>query len=304
MTGGRKFPRLSEEGLGLLQMVVGGFLISFSAVFVKLSHTGPTATGVYRNLFGGITLLLIVFIRRDPLWRGARPMLWAVLAGVIFAVDILCWHRSILYIGPGLATIIGNFQVFVLAFVGVAIFHERPSWRFFVSIPLAVLGLFLLVGVDWSALDTSYRLGVLLGLATAVAYSAYILTLRYSQRSAVRLSGTANLAVISLVTALLLSIAAAGEGESLRIPDRQTGLVLVTYGVVCGALGWIVISSALPRVDASRVGLLLLVQPTLTFIWDILFFHRPTTVVEIAGALIALGAIYLGTTGRRPKSSS
>jgi drug/metabolite transporter (DMT)-like permease len=258
---------------------------------------------VYRNLFGGITLIIIVLARRDSLWRGSKPMLWAVLAGVIFAVDILCWHRSILYIGPGLATIIGNFQVFVLAFVGVAVFREKPSWRFFVSIPLAVLGLYFLVGIDWSALDDSYRLGVVLGLATALAYSGYLLTLRYSMRSKVRLSGTANLAVISLVTAFLLSIAAMGEGESLRIPDSQTGLVLVGYGVVCGALGWIIISAALPRVDASRVGLLLLVQPTLTFVWDMLFFHRPTTMVEIAGALLALGAIYLGTTGRRAKSA-
>jgi drug/metabolite transporter (DMT)-like permease len=41
--------------------------------------------------------------------------------------------------------------------------------------------------------------------------------------------------------------------------------------------------------------LLLLLQPTLTFIWDMIFFGRPTTVIEGAGAMLALGAIHLGS---------
>lgn len=288
---------------GALRLLAGGVVISFSAVFVKLVPIGPTATGVYRNLFGGLALLLIVLVRRKSLWRGPGPLGWASLAGVLFAVDIYCWHRSILYIGPGLATIIGNFQVFVLAFVGVMIFREKASWRFFVSIPVAVLGLFLLVGIDWRTLDASYRVGVGFGLLTALSYAGYLLTLRYSGRAAVRLDTTALLALVSLITALLLVPVALRQGESLHIPDGNTWLVLVSYGVLCQALGWIIILGALARVDASRAGLLLLVQPTLTFVWDILFFQRPTSLVEVAGALLTLGAIYLGSVRGRESES-
>jgi hypothetical protein len=39
--------------------------------------------------------------------------------GLFFALDLFCWHASILHIGPGLATIIDNFQVFVLTTVGI-----------------------------------------------------------------------------------------------------------------------------------------------------------------------------------------
>jgi drug/metabolite transporter (DMT)-like permease len=40
----------------------------------------------------------------------------------------------------------------------------------------------------------------------------------------------------------------------------------------------------------------LLLQPLLASVWDVLFFHRPATPVQILGAVFALAAIYLGTT--------
>ncbi len=39
----------------------------------------------------------------------------------------------------------------------------------------------------------------------------------------------------------------------------------------------------------------LLLQPTLSFAWDVLFFARGLTLQELAGAVIMLGAIYLGS---------
>ena len=58
-------------------------------------------------------------------------------------------------------------------------------------------------------------------------------------------------------------------------------------------------SRALVVVEASRAGLILLLQPTLAFIWDVLFFARPTGVVDALGAGLALTAIYIGGTRRR-----
>lgn len=284
--------------LGVLQLLAGSFLISFSAVFAKIAHVGPTSAGFYRSVFGTAALLVVVLARRDRLWAGWTPFGFAWLAAACFTVDLYAWHRSIFYVGPGLATILGNFQVFFMAAAGIFLFKEHASWRFVVAVPLAILGLVLLVGLDWGSLGPDYRLGVVLGLFTALAYAAYLLTLRRAQRAVKRLGAAANLAWITFGTAVGLGAIARLEGDSLRIPDTQAWVVLIAYGVVCQALGWVIISRALRKVDASRTGLILLAQPALTFIWDILFFRRPTSAVEAAGAVLALGAIYLGNTGR------
>ena len=285
--------------LGIIQLIIGATMISFSPVFVKLAHIGPTAAGFYRNLFGGLFLLIIVLFRGDPLWKGRRPFALAAVCAAFFAADLSFWHRSILYIGPGLATIMGNLQVFFLAAFGILVFHERIDWRFLVSLPLAILGLFLLVGIDWSQLGTGYRLGVMFGVVTAVTYAGYLLVLQRSQSAPVRLAAAANLAVISLLTAAIMGVETRLLGESFRIPDLQSWFSMIGYGLVSQAIGWIIISRALVKIEASRAGLILLLQPTLAFVWDVLFFARPTTGIDVLGAFVTLAAIYLGGSRRR-----
>lgn len=285
--------------LGIAQLVIGAFMISFSPVFVKLTSAGPTVIGFYRTLFGGLFLLIVVVIRGDGLWKGVKPFLLAAACAALFAADLTFWHRAIVYIGPGLATIMGNLQVFFLAAFGIIVFREKIDWRFLVSIPLAITGLVMLVGVDWEHLERGYKLGVLFGVFTAVTYAGYMLVLQRSQSRPIRLSAAANLAVISLLTALIMGIEGRLFGEGFRIPDAQSWSSLLAYGVLCQAIGWIIISRALVKVEASRAGLILLLQPTLAFVWDVIFFARPTSVVDVAGAMLTLVAIYLGGSRKR-----
>ncbi|MFB3063956.1 MAG: EamA family transporter, partial [Gammaproteobacteria bacterium] len=51
---------------------------------------------------------------------------------------------------------------------------------------------------------------------------------------------------------------------------------------------------SLAQVPASRVGLILLLQPLLAFVWDVLFFARSITPTELTGAVLTLLGIYLG----------
>jgi drug/metabolite transporter (DMT)-like permease len=283
----------------LAALVVGATLISFSPVFVRIASVGPTTAGFYRTLFGGLTLLAIVFARGERLWAGFRPFLLAGACGLLFAADLSLWHRAINYIGPGLATIAGNFQVFFLAAFGIVVFRERADWKYLLSVPLALAGLFLLVGIGWSGHDPDYKKGVVYGVSTAVAYATFILVLQRSQKVAPRMGATANLCLISLITAAAMGIEAAMQKESFVIPDARSWSALLAYGIVCQVAAWVIISRALAKVDASRAGLILLLQPTLAFVWDVVFFARPTGAADIVGALLAVTAIYLGGSRAR-----
>ena len=157
----------------------------------------------------------------------------------------------------------------------------------------------MLVGVDWSGLGSDYKLGVAFGGFTALTYAAYVLCLQKSQSISPRLAPAANLCIISLITAAIMAIEGTLQGESFAIPDTRSWIAMAAYGILCQALGWVIISRALARVEASRAGLILLLQPTLAFVWDVVFFGRATDLYDAAGALLALFAIYLGGTRRR-----
>jgi drug/metabolite transporter (DMT)-like permease len=278
-----------------LRLFAGAVLISLSPVWVKLVSVPPTTSGFYRVAIGSITLVILMIAARRRLRFSNRVWVLLVFAGVFFALDLFFWHRSIIYIGPGLATLLANFQVFIMMIVGFLLLKQRPTGIQLVAVPLALLGLTMIVGLDWQSLPGDYRLGVIFGLLTAVAYASYMLTLRSARLDASDPFPLSEVAVVSVVCTIMLAASAAAEGVSLAVPDSGDVGWLLCYGVLSHSLGWLFLANALPHVSTTEAGLALLLQPTLSFAWDILFFGRPMQPVEIAGAVLALTAIYLGS---------
>ena len=279
----------------LIRLFAGATMISFSPVFVRLVSVSPTTSGFYRVALGGIALALFLVLtgRRISFAR----MTWIALlsAAVLFALDLWFWHRSIVYIGPGLATLLANFQVFFMTAAGLAMFGQRPSMQQIIAIPLAVIGLAMIVGLDWRGLPADYQLGVVFGLLTAVCYAGYMLSMRRARASASHAIPSREIAVMSLVAAVMLGASAFAEGESLAISRMDDAVWLLCYGLLSHAVGLMFIASSLAKVSPTQIGIALLLQPSLSFAWDIIIFDRPLSTLEAAGALITLAAIFLGT---------
>ena len=282
-----------------LRLFAGAALISLSPVWVKLVDVSATTSGFYRVFIGGVALGLYLLVRRQRLIFTTRIWQMLGLAAVFFALDLWFWHRSIIFVGPGLATLLANFQVFILMLAGVLVLRQRPTAIQLVAVPLALFGLGLIVGFDWQSLPADYRMGVIFGLLTALVYAGYLLTMRFVRTDVEHGLPTREIAVISIGAAIILGLSALAEGQSLLIPSMGDFGWLVAYGVLSHCLGYILIVSSLPQVSTTEAGLALLLQPTLSFVWDVIFFARPMTTTELAGAGIALVAIYLGSRSDR-----
>ncbi len=285
----------------LLMMIAGGAFISTTSVLVKLAHVPPTVSAFWRMLLGGMMLSIALVALKQ--WRAVRASdaLWMLPPALAFATDLFFWHRSILDVGPGLATLLGNLQVFMMALAGVLLHREKLSWQFLVGLALAFGGLWLLIGQDWSKASHNYQLGVLFGVLTAFCYAAYMLSFRHAQRERSTLASSQLLAITSLLCAGVLALMTLAGGEAFAIPDAQSLLALVALGLVGQCLGWVFISRAMPQLPISVVGLLLLLQPILSFLMDVVLFHRVTRPIEWAGLLLSLCGIFVGSMrGRSP----
>lgn len=289
---------LHHPGPSLSQalVVIGALLISFSPIFVVVSGVSPVASAFYRMAFSLPALLVLLFVMKGTLISTLRNCFIAILCSIAYTLDLVTWHTSIHLIGPGLATIIGNFQVFVLALYSILVLHTRATLRLILSIPLAIIGLYLICGREWEGSSEGYQLGIILGLSTALWYGSYVLFLRSIQLNTDLKGKVANLCMISVFTTLFIGIIGYGTGEEFVIPDTGSLIYLIMYGVICQVIAWLLISSGLPQVDPIRVGLILLLQPAGAFIWDIFIFSLPLTWITFLGVIITLGAIYLGST--------
>jgi len=276
-------------------MTAGAALISTTSIFVRWSHVAPTVSAFYRVAFGGAMLALLLAARRQWHRFAVSDLGWVLVPALAFAADLMVWHRSIWYIGPGLATLIGNFQVFIMALAGVLLYHERIGLRFAFGLVLAMYGLWLLVGVDWASLSTRFHVGVGLGLLTGVAYAVYLLSFRRARLKRPNLDATQLLCLTCLLCAAVLAIAVAVEGDRFAIPDLHTLGALLGLALFGQVMGWVLIVQAMPHLPASLVGLLLLLQPAISFVLDVIVFKRPTAVDDWVGLAVALSGIFIGS---------
>lgn len=288
----------------LLTLSAGAVCISFAGVFVKLlgmEKMGPTAIAFWRTLFGAAILFTWTALRNNRVTLPPVVAGWTILAGFIFFLDLFFWHRSILYAGVGMATILANTQVFGTAVLSFFIFKENLSVKFFAAAVCAIAGVSLLIGIG-SDIEFSVRYlkGVAFGLLTGLVYAHYIITLKVAGQRQEKPSFLTLMAWTSLFSALFLGAAGSLEPGPLLPPDLSSTLLLFALALVAQVLGWWAIASSLPKIDASRGGLALLLQPVLASVWGVLFFGEYLTLIQIAGALITLAAIYVGSFRTKP----
>ncbi len=269
-------------------------MISFSPVWARLSGAAPSVSAFYRVFIGGLALWMLAALGRRRSWAGWGTSAVAAVLGFVLAFDLTVWHQSIEFIGPGMATILGNFQVFILAAFGILFLRERLTARFAAAVAVAMAGLVLMFGLDWSEFSRHYKLGVALGLLTAVLYACFLIGLRSIQARPGAMHPTATMAWMSAMTSIVLALGIGVTGESFALSGRGSVVSLVAYALGSHVAGWLLIADGLPKVAASRAGLILLLQPSLAFVWEMVLFGRATTAVEYVGAGMALVAIYVG----------
>ena len=288
---------------GSLSILSGAFLISFSPVFVNLVSIEPTVSGFYRMLFGSIALFIIYLIKNNenPLRKNISKFI--VLGAILFSLDLWFWHRSVIYVGPGLSTLLANFQILILPFLALIFFNQKTQRIQIFSIFLGLLGLFLITGQSWDIAGNNYKLGVLFGLLTAISYAGYIISMkRIDHNAAVNSDPIFNLLFISLISAGLLFLFSIIEQVPLEIKSSSELIWMICYGLFSHVIGWFFILNGLQKISAVTAGIILLTQPILSYVWDFIIFKKVILPIEYFGIVSVLLAMIITIKSENQKS--
>lgn len=286
-----------------LWALTGVLIISFSAIFVRLSGVTPTTSAFFRAAYAVPFLVAIRLFQRDSR-RPFRDRLLALIAGLFLGLDLAFWHRAIELIGAGLATVMGNTQV---VFVGLLawIFHrERPTREALFAVPVVFAGVVLISGMGTAgAFGQDPRLGVFFGLLTGITYSIFLLIYRVAGRALGPPAGPLLDATVGAVLGALAVGAVDGQIDfTITWPAHGWLLALAVGSQV---IGWQLIGAALPRLPALETSVLLLLQPMATAVWAWLLFAERLSAVQIAGmALVLAGVGWLSVRGSVARTSS
>jgi drug/metabolite transporter (DMT)-like permease len=277
----------------------GALWIAFSAIFVRLSEASPSTAAVFRCLYALPVLGVLAGLERrryGPRAAGQRAL--AVAAGALLAADLLFWHHSIEAVGAGLSTVLANTQVVFVGLLAWALLGERPEPRSLRAVPVVLVGVVLISGVlGAGAYGRDPVLGVIFGLATALMYSSYLLVLRAGNRDLRRPAGPLFDASAAAVVVAALGGLALGDLEVA--PEWPSHGWLIALALTAQVLGWLLISTSLPRLPALMTSLLLTIQPVASVILAMVILGERPSAVQLAGVATILAGLGIATLGKR-----
>ena len=281
----------------MLVALAGAVAISFSPVFYVYSDTNPSTGAFFRMLYALPALALLAFLVRKADTRSSRTRWTAFGAGLILAPDMLSYHSSMIFIGIGIATLIGNSQVIIVTLASWKLFGEKPNPAILLSLPVVIIGLALISGIaDPEPYGEDPVKGVVFGMMAAFFYSSFLILFRYSNRelapsSSVQLDATAGAALGLLVLGLLPLSSMAIEPLELQ-PTWPGHGWLIVLALLCQVAGWLAIAHALPRLPAAHTSFAVLLQPILTLVWGYVILHQEGhSQNQVIGIFLVLAAI-------------
>jgi drug/metabolite transporter (DMT)-like permease len=234
--------------------------------------------------------------RFGELSSGARRLAW--IAGVFFALDLIFWHNAIEAVGAGLATVLGNLQVVVVGFAAWWLLGEKPHKTLVAAVPIVLVGVVLISGVIGAdAYGENPTLGVVFGIATSLAYAAFLLILRHGSHDLRRIAGP--LFHATLASAIVALVYGALVGQVFLEPSWPRHGWLAALALSSQVIGWLLISRSLPRLPAAVTSVILLLQPVGAMALAAAALGEQPGRVQLLGALLILAGVVISTSARK-----
>lgn len=265
---------------------LGAGCISASAILVKLADVGTATAAFYRCLLALPVLgVLAMAERRRHGQRSLASHAGACVAGLFLGVDLVVWNHAIAEVGAGIATVLGNLQVVFVTFIAWALLRERPDRRVLVALPVVMGGVVGVSGMLGSSMNGIHPLaGIGYGAGTSAAYAVFLLVMRRATTGTPQVAGPLAEATVGAAAGSLLLGAVFG-GLRLQISWPSFGWLLL-LALTSQTIGWLLITSSLPRLPAAISSLTLLLQPAAAMVLAAVVLGERPSLIQVAGAVV------------------
>lgn len=277
-------------------LAVGVVSIAFAAIFFReaLPTDAWTASGWRLTL---AALLMSPFV-----WRARRAaeltrpvVMWAMAAGVLYAVHFGAWVTSLEYTSVAASVTLVTSTPALLAVWAWWTGKDRPDARLLAAVAVSFAGVLLIGGGDFQVSGAALW-GDFLAWVGALAMAAYLVLVRRLGRFPV----LAFSALATLTGGLVLLSGAWLRGVDLAPASPRAALFIVLATIVPQVIGHTLMTWSLRHTTPTVVGLATLVEPVgaALLAWGI-YAEVPTAPVALGCVVTLLGVGIATLKGRR-----
>ena len=273
--------------LAFAALLVGNVALAFGPWLVRLSDTGPVATGFWRLALAMPFLWLVAQGgEQRPHWPARTLIIVIAFAALFYALDLAAWNAGIHLTKLGNATLFGNCGSFVFVAGGLWISRRWPTPIQGAALVIGAIGALLLMSGSYE-LSARFLRGDLMALGAGFFYGLYLIGM---ERVRTKLAALPALLLATLFASLPLLLISLALGERLWPNDWTPLLILALTSQVVGQGLLIYAIGALPPVV---VGVALLTQPVLAALTGWIAYGEKLSALDGLGAAAIAAALVL-----------
>lgn len=283
--------------------LAGIFLGTISVFSVLLRDSGVSSfQQVFFRFLIPIIILLGAMVITKSEWINRKDIPKFVLLGG-FICMLYITFLSALFMGVPIteAEFIVNLQPFFIMLIAVGILGERIKKIRLFAAALTVIGATLLLQIWAMELLKAPPIGYVLAVANSLSYALYI---TYSSR--IRKSIQYN--DISIMTftfifgfiwwvIIFISMNVLGVGGNLTQINfnmsQTTWLLIIGISIFSTLIPYTLLSMGVKKITASRVGIIMLIEPLVASAFGILLFGETLVLIQIVGVVVILTGVII-----------
>jgi drug/metabolite transporter (DMT)-like permease len=265
------------------------------AARIAFNHGVDVATAVlFRSAVTACVIVAILALQRVRVSFTSRHKRMLPAIGLLVGVQSLCLYSAVARLPVALALLAFNTYPIWTAFWARVLYRQRPERALLIAMPIILLGLAMALDVLGAASGLGAagqwaRIGA--GVAFALAAAAtFGLALVVTQHEAGDVDGRVRTAT-TMMMAALVALAAIGVEGGLHLPDAAAGWGgLATLTFLYGT-AFTILFTVLPRLGVVGNSAIMNVEPVFALVLAWLLLGQAIAPVQVAGALIVVGAV-------------
>jgi len=267
---------------------IGILLLGTGPMFVKFIKANGTLVAFYRLLFASVMLMLPVLIsskNQIPTLDIDKSVLWVLLGGVTFAINIGLWCSALNYTSASIVTLLDNTAPIWVGLFGWLVLGKKQNQFYWWGLSMTLVGSILLVGSSPVSFNSHKFLGNMLSLASGISYAAYILITQQARRMVPSLRYSW---LVSSIGALLLFIFGLATGALKQTLSLQGYLLIFLMSLSSQVFGWYLVNDALGKLPATAASVALVGQPIVVTILGVFILREIPSFLQIIGGIACL----------------
>ena len=300
MTSSRALSFGAFSTLMLIALMMGA---NHVAARVAFNHGVDVATAVvFRSVVTASVVTALVVLQGVRVAFTPRHRKFLLLIGLLVGVQSLFLYSAVARLPVALALLAFNTYPLWTALWAALIYRKPPERSVLMAMPVILIGLALALGVFGAASGLGAagqwsRIGVGVGFALMAA-ATFGAALVFTQHEAADIDGRVRTAT-TLGLAGLVGLASVGVQGGFHLPDAAAGWWGLAALTVLYGTAFTIMFTVLPRLGVVGNSAIMNVEPVFALILAWLILGQAIAPVQIAGALLVVGAVMVLGLRRR-----